>query len=241
MTYEGPRDLPHLADVRLPPQYGQRPGRWLGRRLLSRFDLRVHGTEHIPASGPVLLVSNHVGFTDGPMVWTVCPRQVLTLTKHEMFTGPAGVVLRLVGQVPIVRYGPDVRAMTSSLKGLSDGRVVCIFPEGSRGDGLVQHTYGGAAYLALVSGAPVVTVACLGTRLPGHGSHSIPPRGSRLDTVFGPPFSYDAEPWPRTKQRVEEVRLDLQDRLASHVRDACDSTGHELPGPLPVGDSDRTG
>lgn len=222
----------------MPPQLGQEPGRWLGRRLFNRFDRHVTGAENIPADGPVILASNHVGFIDGPLVWTVCPRHVLALTKSEMFRGPSGVVLRMVGQVPVVRYGPDARAMKVCLRGLAEGRTVLIFPEGTRGAGTVEQTYGGAAYLALVSGAPIVPVACLGTRLPGQGSHSIPPRGSRVDTVFGRPFAYAAGAWPRTKQRIDEVRLDIQTRLAAHVQEACEQTGQTLPGPLPVGDDD---
>jgi 1-acyl-sn-glycerol-3-phosphate acyltransferase len=62
---------------------------------------------------------------------------------------------------------------------------------------------------------------------------SMPERGTRVDTVFGAPVRFDPVPWPRTKRLVDEVRAQIQQTLADHVRLACDLTGQTLPA-LPV-------
>jgi 1-acyl-sn-glycerol-3-phosphate acyltransferase len=112
---------------------------------------------------------------------------------------------------------------------LADGGGLAIYPEGSRGLGDVVETKPGAAYLALVSGAPVVPVACLGTRDDGAGTSSMPKRGSRVDTVFGPSMQFDPIPWPRTKHAVAAVQAEIQQVLAEHVKAACDLTGQTFP------------
>ena len=73
----------------------------------------------------------------------------------------------------------------------------------------------GAAYLALVTGAPVVPVAFLGTRMPGGTDGSIPPRGSRLAMTFGEPVDLGQPPvaphpagqWPTAAARVTDAIL----------------------------------
>ena len=84
--------------------------------------------------------------------------------------------------------------------------MVAIYPEGTRGDGQVHTFRPGAAYLALVTGAPVVPVAVLGTRERGGATDSVPPRGSRFDFVYGEPVYWDEHPWPRTRFQNRRAR-----------------------------------
>ena len=83
--------------------------------------------------------------------------------------------------------------MKTCLRVLEDDGVIGIFPEGSRGAGELELFKGGAAYLALVSGAPVVPVSLFGTREPGQDSHSRPARGAPpVEIVFGEPWRVEA-------------------------------------------------
>ena len=104
-----------------------------------------------------------------------------------MFEGRTGRFLRRSGQIPLDRFATDPRAVRTSLRVLRDGGAVGIFPEGTRGDGELHRFHHGAAYLALVSGAPVVPVILLGTRMPGGDIGSLPPKGATIDMVFGEP------------------------------------------------------
>src|SRR3546814_13848190 len=96
-----------------------------------------------------------------------------------MFEGRMGTFLHKSGQIKLNRFGADPSAMKTCIKVLREGRVAGIFPEGTRGAGDLGRFHGGAAYLALVSGAPVVPVTVLGSREPGGGSGAIPRRGAR--------------------------------------------------------------
>lgn len=224
-------DLPRHDDTAAPPRHLVWLAMFVGRRLIAPYDTHVEGLEHIPAEGPVLLASNHMGYLDGPMLLGSSRRPVHALVKESMFVGPVGYGLLKVGQIRVDRYQVDPEAVKKCLAVLRHGDVVAIYPEGARGRGDVAQTRGGAAYLALATGAPVVPVACLGTRLDGAGPESKPPKGSRLDLVVGPPMRFDATPWPRTKQAVATTQIQIQQALADHVKQACEATGQTLPEP----------
>lgn len=199
-----------------------------------RFRVRLHGTEHVPATGPVIFAGNHIGVTDGPLLAMFAPRPVHALTKAEMFEGRMGGFLKMSGQVPLDRFNPDPLAVKTCLRVLRDGRAIGIFPEGRRGAGDLERFHRGAAYFALASGAPVVPVIFLGTREPGGHSNSLPPRGSVVDVVFGAPHVLPAQPWPRTKEQVEQASVLLKGHLLATLEHALAHTGRALPGPVPA-------
>lgn len=201
--------------------------------------MRLHGTAHVPADGPVILASNHIGFLDGPLLASFAPRPVHALAKRELFAGPMSPFLRAAGQIPVDRMHPDTAAVRSCLAVLERGGAVGIFPEGARGDGELRTVHGGAAYLALVTGAPVVPVTMFGTREPGKGSSSLPTRGARLDMVFGAPYRLQAVSWPRTQSQVGSVTASLRQHLRAALEDAKVLTGRELPGTLPAEQDDH--
>jgi 1-acyl-sn-glycerol-3-phosphate acyltransferase len=228
------RDLPVTLDAVHPPHALLRLLRPVGRAYYgSRYDVRTHRDELVPRSGPVILVSNHIGLLDGPLLSAYAPRPVHALTKEEMFVGATGRFLLAAGQVPLERRGVDRAAVEACVRVLRDGGVVGIYPEGTRGDGQVHTFRPGAAYLALVTGAPVVPVAVLGTRERGGGTDSVPPRGSRFDFVYGEPVYWDEHPWPRTRDEVRRVAAAMRNTLRAHVVDAMALTGRTLPGPIP--------
>jgi len=227
----GQRDVGMLDGVPMPPEHHIWFGRFLVRRLLARYDVHVQGLDRIPPAGPVILASNHIGYLDGPLLFGTAHRKIHALVKESMFEGPMGLGLNLMGQIRVDRFNPDPLAVKRALRVLRGGGALSIYPEGARGRGDVASTKRGAAYLALVTGAPVVPVACLGTRLGGASLESKPPYGSRLDLVVGEAIRFDAVPWPRTKERVGEVRSLIREALAAHVMSACELTGRMLPDP----------
>lgn len=217
--------------------HGGRPAsRWLIRR---RYDVRLLHPERFPATGPVVVAGNHIGVIDGPLMAIFAPRPVHALTKHEMFHGPLGPLLHLTGQVPLHRFRADPEAIRISLRVLQEGGAVGVFPEGTRGPGDLTVFRPGAAYLAMVSGSPVVPLIFLGSREPGAGSSSLPPRGSRIDIVVGRPFVVERHPWPRTKQQVGAMNARLARHMRDDLRNALEETGRSLPGPLPLNDAER--
>lgn len=231
-------DLPASSAEHPPTRmlHGLRPlSAWLLRR---RWPVRVHGAEHLPARGGAILAANHVGAIDGPLLAIFAPRPVHALTKQEMFSGPLGGFLRGAGQVPLDRFHPDPAAIRSCLRVVRDGGVVGIFPEGARGAGRLDRFHHGAAYLALVTGAPVVPVTMIGTRPPGGGSNALPPRGEPIDLVLGEAWRTAQQPWPRTREHVAATSVLLRGHMLSEQDGALSRTRRSLPGPLPAGQSE---
>lgn len=227
---------PHSTGVRHPRSAILRGGRPAARRLIRRwYDVRVHHPSRFPSSGPVIVAANHIGFIDGPLLAIFGPRPVHALTKQEMFAGALGRFLRIAGQIPINRHEPDPWAIRSCLRVLRDGGVIGVFPEGTRGNGALDRFHRGAGYFALVTGAPVVPVTFLGSRVPGGASASVPPRGTRIDIVVGEPIVTEPMPWPRNKAAVAARSLELRARMLSEIETAQAETGQKLPGPLPGG------
>ena len=88
---------------------------------------------------------------------------------------------------------------------LRAGKVLAVFPEGLRSGGEVAWARRGAAYLAMVSGAPIVPVAILGTREPGQSKNQLPRLRGSIHLVYGEPFVIPQTPWPRRKAAVGRV------------------------------------
>lgn len=227
--------LPDVSDVAALPTRWIGAGRLCVQVALRRFDVDVQGRQHVPRHGPFVLASNHMGYIDGPLLFAVSPRKVHTLVKTEMFEGMLGFALSLVGQIPVERRTNDLLAVKRCLRTLYDGGGVAIFPEGARGRGDVARCRRGAAYLAMVTGAPVIPVACLGTRDDGASTSAMPHPGARLDVRFGEPMRFERHDWPRTKKEVGAVTDAIHDALARHVQRAAADTGHAFPS-LPEGE-----
>lgn len=228
------RDLPRSDDAVHPSHRLLRLLRPAGRAWFrARYDVRTYGDEHVRRQGPHIIASNHIGLLDGPLLAAFAPRPVHALTKKEMFEGHTGLALRAVGQIPLSRYEVDLSAIKDCLRVLRDGGVVAIYPEGTRGSGEFTRLNNGVAYLALVTGAPVVPLAVFGTRDPGGGIDSVPARGSRFDLVYGSPVYLDAHPWPRRQSHVRQAAETLRKTFVDHLVEARRITGRELPGPIP--------
>lgn len=230
-------DRPRSVDVRHPRRWLLHRGAWFGRFVVRRwYDVHVHHPERFPADGPVVVAANHIGFVDGPFLAFMLPRPVHAWTKVEMFEGALGTFLGMVGQIPLDRFRSDPLAVRTALRVLRDGGAVGVFPEGTRGGGDLGRFHRGAAYLAMVTGAPVLPVTFLGTREPGAHSGTIPPRRARVDIVLGNHLALPRVEWPRGKHAVAAASLRLHDHMRAGLRTALAETGRSLPGPLPAGD-----
>ena len=121
--------------------------------------------------------------------------------------------------------------MRISLRVLREGGAVGVFPEGTRGNGEIDRFQRGAAYLAMVTGAPVVPLTFIGRREPGGHTDSLRPKRARIDIVVGEPIPVDAVPWPRLRNQVSARADDLRQRMLTGLKDALAETGRCLPRP----------
>jgi 1-acyl-sn-glycerol-3-phosphate acyltransferase len=177
---------------------------------------RTAGLEHIPASGPAILASNHLSFIDHFFLPAVVERPIFFLGKSDYFRGWQRLFFENVGVMPVHREGGDA-GEASLRKGqeiLESGRLLGIYPEGTRSpDGRLYRGKTGPVRLAFRTGAPLIPVAMIGTFeiLPaGAVIPKIRPVGIRV----GPPL--DLSPYADAEH----------DRVA--LRSATDALMHEL-------------
>jgi 1-acyl-sn-glycerol-3-phosphate acyltransferase len=127
---------------------------------------QVNGLGNFPAYGPALVVTNHLGDADPVVAAALFPSQVDGLAKIDLVRDypPLGWLMEAYGVIWVHRGRPDRRALRAGLQGLREGRIVAVAPEGRESliGGLEPGT-GGAAYLALKAGVPVVPVVFIGT------------------------------------------------------------------------------
>ncbi|MEO3753082.1 lysophospholipid acyltransferase family protein [Streptomyces sp. B6B3] len=146
----------------------------VGAGLKLAFRPWVEGKEHVPETGPAILASNHLSFSDSFFLPAVLDRRVTFIAKAEYFTSP-GIKGRLtaaffkgVGQLPVDRSGArgaGEAAIQSGIAVLERGELFGIYPEGTRSpDGrLYRGKPGGLGRIALATGAPVLPVAMIDT------------------------------------------------------------------------------
>lgn len=127
--------------------------------------ITIRGAGNIPAAGPVILASNHRANVDPPYLSLVTARQMHFMAKEELFRVPVfGRIFRGVEAFPVKRGTADRAALRRAVDLLKQGRVVMIFPEGTRSqDTSLQEAEKGFALIARQSNAVIVPIALEGT------------------------------------------------------------------------------
>nr|WP_239579017.1 lysophospholipid acyltransferase family protein [Microlunatus panaciterrae] len=193
--------------------------------------IEIHSEDLVPQTGPVILAANHLGVVDGPLLVAISHRLSFAMAKREIFVGWLGRMLAHLGQISVDRHQVDKHAISRAIQVLRTDGVLAVFPEGVRAAGDLAWARGGAVYLAMVTGAPIVPVALLGTRLPGQTTNQLPARRSTIHVVYGNPIRVPQYDWPRRKVVVAEWTERVRRELADHVVAAQLRTGVALPGP----------
>jgi 1-acyl-sn-glycerol-3-phosphate acyltransferase len=134
---------------------------WIIMPYVKLFNrLRVSGFENIPASGPAVIIANHMSLWDPVLMFCLIKRRVYFMAKEELFSIPfIGYVLRRCFAFPVKRTAIDRSALKKASQVLNEGHVLVIFPEGHRSkNGDLQPFKEGAALFAHRADAPVIPV-----------------------------------------------------------------------------------
>jgi 1-acyl-sn-glycerol-3-phosphate acyltransferase len=180
---------------------GSAPGRavyWvlknvlLGPAITKIFRPMSEGSEHVPDKGAAIIASNHLSFADWLFMPLALDRRITFVAKSDYFTraGLKGWFQKRffagTGQVPIDRSGgrASESALRAGLKVLQRSELFGIYPEGTRShDGRLYKGRTGVARLALLSGAPVIPSAIIGTDI-------IAPPGKIITKVVSPTVKF---------------------------------------------------
>jgi 1-acyl-sn-glycerol-3-phosphate acyltransferase len=179
------------------------------------FGLRVRGAEHVPASGPALIVSNHQSILDPPVIGGAARRQIYFLAKAELFRIPMfGSLIRALHARPVRREGSDPGALRTAAQLLGEGKALLVFPEGTRSlNGRLGEGKPGVGMLAVTSGAPVVPVYVSGT-LEALPKGSAWPRRSQVSVSFGPALHFKPRNGAGRKERYREAAVEMMRGIA---------------------------
>jgi glycerol-3-phosphate dehydrogenase (NAD(P)+) len=189
---------------------------WLMRAWLQPFAhiywrLSRIGREHIPATGPVIFVSNHRSFID-PFILGLCNRRpVYYVAKEELFKNKAlGWFLSSLGAFPVRRGAADADMIETAKAILKRGDPVLIFPEGTRiRPGALGKPKRGVGRLALETGATVVPVAMIGTEAIRKGWRIRP---HKIRVRIGAPLNF-----PQVETATGPLAAAVTDRIWPNV------------------------
>jgi 1-acyl-sn-glycerol-3-phosphate acyltransferase len=158
---------------------------------------RLEGLENVPRDGAVLVVANHCSNLDPLFVgWAVGHRTGRILhfmAKDEMNHWPLiGFLARSAGVFFVRRGEGDRAAQRLAFELLNEGRMIGVFPEGTRSrDGVLREGRAGAALLAIRTGVRILPVGVAGTH---RQFASWLPRRNRITIRIGQPFSLPVQP-----------------------------------------------
>lgn len=210
---------------------------WLyrtGKRILQvtmRLPYRpgIEGAQNIPATGPVILASNHLSGADIVFLATRIDRTVHFLGKSDLFSGRSlgGRITRwfmtAVGVMPIERTGGTASnaALEAGAEVLRQGMVLGIYPEGTRSpDGRLYRGRTGMARLALLTGAPIVPVGMVGTFEAMRGRRFLPRRAPRIRAVVGEPILASELVGPGAADRLDAAAVRrVTDTVMARIQD----------------------
>lgn len=124
------------------------------------FKLEYYGMENLPKDRGYILVGNHQSYWDPVMMGLKLDTTLTFMANEKLFHKPVlAPVIRGLGAFPVNLKKPDMTAIRTAKKVVKDGKVLALFPEGTRShDGKLLKFKGGVIYIASVTGEDVVPV-----------------------------------------------------------------------------------
>lgn len=201
---------------------------------LMRWRVHVSGIDNLPAEGPAVIASNHVGYLDFAFLGRAAlerGRLVRFMAKQEVFDHPvSGPLMRGMHHLPVDRFGGAVAAIDTAVAALRDGEVVGLFPEGTISRSFVPaRPRTGAVRIAMRANAPLIPAAVWGSqRILTKGRRPNWQRNVPIVVAYDRPVAYDPGDAP----------ADVTDELIVRIRAIVAAAATSYPDE-PAGDDDR--
>lgn len=210
----------------------------------ARFD--IDGIEHIPTTGPAIIVANHRSYFDTVALGLAVVRSGRTvrfLGKKEVFDAPVvGQLARALGGIRVDRGSGSDEPLREATRALHGGDMVVLMPQGTipRGPEFFEPVLKGktgAARLALATRAPVIPIGLWGTekvwprssRVPNVANVVKPPR---IRVRVGPPVELDYADAGADTEAIMDAIVDL---LPAEAKRRRKPTAEELARTYPAG------
>jgi 1-acyl-sn-glycerol-3-phosphate acyltransferase len=166
------------------------------------YRLKVTGNEYVPKAGPVIIAPNHKSISDAFFIALATRRHLHFMAKTELFEGRSAWLVSGLGAFPVRRGGGDPEALETARLHLERGRVLALFPEGTRhrDPEQLRAPRKGAGRLAIEAQAPIVPCAITGTDKLFNGWF---PRPVKVQVSFAPAIQ------PAQSEATPEAAADL--------------------------------
>ncbi|MDP3980650.1 MAG: lysophospholipid acyltransferase family protein [Chlamydiota bacterium] len=219
--------IPGLVVVMLLHRFGsKRSSRILACRIsqmwargllwISGINLRVHGCVSLPYQEAALVVSNHQGDFDIPIILGYYGRPMGLLAKIELrklFS--VSTWMKYIGCVFIDRENKrqSLKAIQEAIELLKSGTSLVVYPEGTRSDGREMKPFKkGSVNIAIRAGVPIIPIAINGSyKMKAKGSIRIIP--ADVDLYFGDPVYIKDVSSEEQQDMTEKIQKIIQSYL----------------------------
>lgn len=190
---------------------------WILTRTVGWLCFRVRVVGHVPTTGGFVVAANHTSYLDIPLLGCGMRRRAWYLGRSDLFPVPGlNRLLQWLGWIPLRLGRLDRDAFGKAVSLVKEGKVVVIFPEGSRSDdGQLQPAKAGIGMIVAQTGCPVIPAYLKGTYdvLPVRAKW---PRFRPVTVTYGEPIGFaPVRENGEGKKFYQEVSQTVMDRIAA--------------------------
>lgn len=198
--------------------------------------VRLKGRYNVPRQGGFILATNHLSWTDIPLIAMHLHRKVVYMAKEEYFNSKMTWLVRFMGSFPVKRGEGDRQALRTAEEQLKKGNILGIFPEGTRSRSrTMAQAHAGMGMIALRTGVPVVPVAIYGSE------NALKKFRSPITISYGKPIVFKPKGKKITREDIDEATQIVMHKIAemlppnivasmpdkSHKTDTPDKYAHQ--------------
>ena len=170
------------------------------------YRIKIINKEYVPKEGAYIICANHVNMLDALAVVCSNKRKVRFVCKDSMFKNKwFAWALKSADTIPLNREKNDIESMKRIIKGLKNGDLLGIFPEGTR-KGMEKNmkAKNGAAFFALKSGVKVIPLGIQGSFKPF----------TKVKLVYGKPLDFsEYHGKEKDKEALDKVTDIIMDNI----------------------------
>ena len=187
-------------------------------KILNTFaEFHIEGVNNIPINGPLIFVANHQAYVDPSLISVISPRKVNFVAKSEVFKFlPLALLLKSYGAHPIKRNRLDLNFFRWAIKILNNGETLCLFPEGTRSNGILKKGLPGIVHLAVRSGVNIIPVGIEGTNKNQGISGVLFPRGKIIVKV-GKAFKFEKSNKSLPRDTIDDILDKIMNNIAELI------------------------
>lgn len=172
--------------------------------------IRIRGRYNVPKSGAFIIATNHLSWTDIPLIPCYLPRKVVYMAKEEYFSSKLKRLVRFLGAFPVKRGEGDRQALRAAEEQLKKGNILIIFPEGTRSrTQTMAKAHPGMGMIALRSGVPVVPVAIWGSE------NVLKKPFARATVSYGTPIVLKPKGTKITREDIDAATQEVMTHIAA--------------------------